>query len=91
MSECPHTERNDKCTCGRGCGCDNDSDNGSDNPNLSLGHGHVFPRPDGAKARCGGPGLCRDCARDQVTAQLPRDQRPRLTAGEIAERKAAGL
>ena len=26
------------------------------------GHGHVTPRPDGAKARCGGPGICRECA-----------------------------
>lgn len=25
------------------------------------GHGHVNPRPDGIKARCGGPGLCADC------------------------------
>lgn len=28
------------------------------------GHGHVFPRPDGIKARCGGPALCRICAID---------------------------
>jgi hypothetical protein len=28
------------------------------------GHGHVTPRPDGAKARCGGPGLCVVCARE---------------------------
>lgn len=27
-----------------------------------LGHGHVKPRPDGMKARCGGPALCPDCA-----------------------------
>jgi hypothetical protein len=24
-------------------------------------HGHVIPRRDGIKARCGGPGICRDC------------------------------
>ncbi len=24
-------------------------------------HGHVEPRPDGAKARCGGPQLCTQC------------------------------
>lgn len=30
----------------------------------NTGHGHVFPRPDGVKARCGGPGLCAECARD---------------------------
>jgi hypothetical protein len=28
------------------------------------GHGHVTPNPDGAKARCGGPGLCGACARE---------------------------
>jgi hypothetical protein len=26
------------------------------------GHGHVIPNPDEAKARCGGPALCRVCA-----------------------------
>ena len=30
----------------------------------NTGHGHVFPRPDGLKARCGGPGLCSECSRD---------------------------
>jgi hypothetical protein len=25
------------------------------------GHGHVYPRPDGARARCGGPGICPEC------------------------------
>jgi hypothetical protein len=27
-------------------------------------HGHVVPRPDGVKARCGGPALCAQCARE---------------------------
>jgi hypothetical protein len=26
------------------------------------GHGHVTPNPDGSKARCGGPAICRECA-----------------------------
>jgi len=30
----------------------------------NTGHGHVYPRPDGARARCGGPSICKDCARD---------------------------
>lgn len=30
----------------------------------NTGHGHVYPRPDGVKARCGGPGLCPTCAND---------------------------
>ncbi|EML1595553.1 hypothetical protein RVY52_000247 [Burkholderia cenocepacia] len=32
--------------------------------NPNIGHGHVFPRADGMKARCGGPGLCAVCAAD---------------------------
>ncbi|WDS62508.1 hypothetical protein UFRH6_81 [Pseudomonas phage UF_RH6] len=28
------------------------------------GHGHVFPRADGVKMRCGGPGLCSKCTAD---------------------------
>jgi len=31
---------------------------------TNQGHGHVFPRSDGLKARCGGPGLCQVCSRD---------------------------
>jgi hypothetical protein len=30
----------------------------------NIGHGHVFPRPDGVRARCGGPAMCRVCAAD---------------------------
>lgn len=30
----------------------------------NTGHGHVWARPDGMKARCGGPGICRECSRD---------------------------
>lgn len=29
-------------------------------------HGHVFKRPDRATAKCGGPGICSTCARDQA-------------------------
>ena len=28
----------------------------------NVGHGWVRPRPDGAKAKCGGPAICRECA-----------------------------
>lgn len=31
----------------------------------NTGHGHVRPRPDGVKARCGGPGLCSVCLYEQ--------------------------
>lgn len=37
--------------------------------NENVGHGHVFPRPDGMKARCGGPGLCPECNRDRLEAK----------------------
>jgi hypothetical protein len=30
------------------------------------GHGYVRPRLDGAKARCGGPGICSQCSREQA-------------------------
>jgi hypothetical protein len=33
-------------------------------PNHNTGHGHVFPRPDGVRMRCGGPGICKECALD---------------------------
>lgn len=33
-------------------------------PGQNVGHGHVFPRPDGVRARCGGPALCRTCSTD---------------------------
>lgn len=28
------------------------------------GHGHVFPRADGIRMRCGGPGMCKECSAD---------------------------
>lgn len=31
---------------------------------MEGGHGHVTPRPDGQKARCGGPLACAECARE---------------------------
>jgi hypothetical protein len=31
---------------------------------MDGGHGHVVPRADGAKARCGGPAICGECARE---------------------------
>lgn len=42
------------------------------------GHGHVVPRPDGAKARCGGPGLCSTCSREQLAHRGSHD--PRCTS-----------
>lgn len=31
-----------------------------------MSHGHVKPRPDGLKARCGGPSICDECAIEQA-------------------------
>lgn len=45
----------------------------------NTGHGHVFPRPDGARARCGGPGMCPVCSADQVRKGIQEhdaEQRP---------------
>lgn len=39
--------------------------------NLNTGHGWVRPRPDGVKARCGGPNMCAVCARE-FFQQLPK-------------------
>lgn len=30
------------------------------------GHGHVFPRSDGIRMRCGGPGMCAECRADKA-------------------------
>lgn len=45
------------------------------------GHGHVTPNPDGSRARCGGPPLCVQCAREAAAeagrfdAELNKPQR----------------
>ena len=31
---------------------------------IGSGHGWVYRLPGGAKARCGGPGLCHECSAD---------------------------
>ncbi|MBH3729039.1 hypothetical protein I5M03_27920 [Pseudomonas aeruginosa] len=36
---------------------------------TNVGHGHVFPRADGVKMRCGGPGLCSECSADASRAR----------------------
>lgn len=42
---------------------------------TNTGHGHVWPRPDGMRARCGGPGMCKECSQDQARLQaaIPPD------------------
>ena len=47
----------------------------------NVGHGHVFPRPDGRRARCGGPGLCRECSQEAVLrAGADQDRRESIAA-----------
>lgn len=29
-----------------------------------MNHGHVTPNPDGNRARCGGPGFCKQCSEE---------------------------
>ena len=52
-----------------------------DGPGSNTGHGHVWPRPDGGKARCGGPGLCSPCSAD--AARYPTT--PPAQAAEAVE------
>ncbi len=33
---------------------------------LQPGHGWLRPLPNGLKARCGGPGLCKECSREEA-------------------------
>lgn len=41
----------------------------------NSGHGWVYPLPGGAKARCGGPALCQECARDLAQKQAEQKKR----------------
>lgn len=43
---------------------------------ANTGHGHVFPRPDGVRARCGGPALCGECAKDFVRKATSQSKEP---------------
>ncbi|QEY73248.1 hypothetical protein [Pseudomonas denitrificans (nom. rej.)] len=36
----------------------------------SEGHGHVVPRLDGTRMRCGGPGICKTCEKEQLLLKL---------------------
>lgn len=50
--------------------------------NDNTGHGHVWARPDGVRARCGGPKLCRECAADAArydeSAELASQPEPEV-------------
>lgn len=40
---------------------------------MTGGHGWVYPREDGAKARCGGPTICPRCARELAHKNASED------------------
>jgi hypothetical protein len=50
--------------------------------NQNTGHGHVRPRPDGVRARCGGPGMCAECSRELAREKLgkPPGEQESLTS-----------
>ncbi|WP_205870909.1 hypothetical protein [Pseudomonas aeruginosa] len=52
---------------------------------ANVGHGHVFPRADGVKMRCGGPGLCSECTADasRARAALAQPSPPPHPASEL--------
>ena len=51
---------------------------------TNEGHGHVWARPDGLKARCGGPAICSECAKDQAALAnvIPRRSYVNLLTAE---------
>jgi hypothetical protein len=53
-------------------------------PGQNTGHGHVFPRPDRARARCGGPRLCDQCRADESRKTAPVDWPARFRAAAEA-------
>ncbi len=59
-------------------------------PGTNTGHGHVWARPDGSRARCGGPRMCKECARDaaEVASRTENKGARRIEELEIAIRAA---
>ncbi len=55
-------------------------------PGTNKGHGHVWDRPDGLKARCGGPVLCKECARDKAAMDQFREEHSRPNSDGFNER-----
>jgi hypothetical protein len=51
----------------------------------NVGHGWVFPRPDGAKVRCGGPAICHKCALDLARKQSREHLRPQRLEALLRE------
>jgi hypothetical protein len=51
-------------------------------PAPDCGHGHVYPRADGAKAKCGGPQICPKCRIDLEAKQRAAIAQPAEPAPE---------
>lgn len=63
-------------------------------PGTNTGHGHVWPRPDGVKARCGGPRLCKKCMADymaKAAAPVAQEEPHKEKPERQAERERAPL
>lgn len=58
---------------------------------MTGGHGHVVPRADGYRARCGGPGLCRDCQREAALLLGETVSMPQEKPGPTLEERVAEL
>jgi len=43
----------------------------------NVGHGWVHPRKDGARARCGGPRMCKQCALEQAQKDSTLPEKPK--------------
>lgn len=56
--------------------------------NANIGHGHVYPRPDGVKARCGGPAICRVCQEEQLAIITEQTELSNRLLTDIVERVA---
>lgn len=65
---------------------------------TNTGHGHVNLRPDGMRARCGGPGICKECALDfvrknktecddQLLDKTPKQQEEEISANQSQSQK----
>lgn len=55
---------------------------------TNAGHGHVWKRPDGQRARCGGPSICSQCAKDLArsrSCQPPDPDRIKAIAEYVGE------
>jgi hypothetical protein len=56
---------------------------------LNVGHGHVHPRPDGRRARCGGPGLCGTCSAEATQKYAEEWARHEAARGALNDVAAA--